>query len=368
MPQITEFDIDGIISVWGYSNQYVKSYLKNAGKNPVVCRVCSVGGDFLMSMNIKDEFARHGDVTVDISGYAASAATLIGLGAKHTRISNTSFYLIHKVMSYVDAWGHMNEDEIAAVIADLEKIKDENEKMTLVAAKAYSEKSGKPVTDILALMKEEKWLTADEAKEWGFVDEVYNSTTKLDISAVSTKLNMMGMPVLPGKSDDHEGFIDKVVNRILGAMSSFKPDLPSGESANQTTKTSIPMNQFEKINALLGVPSLESTDNKGVYLNEEQLRKLNQALADRDATITNLQQNKTDYDNAITKINALHPDFADAEGFEAKINAISEKLAAKPGVPAAGTKESAKDTGNDGVDWNKMNTLDHMKENPEDLV
>lgn len=367
MSQITEFDIDGIISVWGYSNRYVKSYLKNAGKNPVICRVCSVGGDFLMSMNIKDEFARHGDVTVDISGYAASAATLIGLGAKHTRISNTSFYLIHKVMSYVDAWGNMNEDEIAAVIADLEKIKDENEKMTLVAAKAYSEKSGKPVTDILALMKEEKWLTADEAKEWGFVDEVYNSTSRLDISAVSTKLNMMGMPVLPGKSEDNERFIDKVVNRLVGAMSSFNTETPSGR-ANQTTKTPIEMNQFEKINALLNVPSLESADGKGVYLNEAQLTILNQTLADRDATITNLQQNKTDYDNAINKINALHPDFAGTEGFENKINAISEKLAAKPGVAAAGTKESNKDTDNDGVDWNKMNTLEHMKENPEDLV
>lgn len=78
----TEFDIDSYIGEWGYSNRYIKSYLNAAGKNPVICHVCSGGGDFLMAINIKDQFAAHGSVTVDISGYAASAATLIGLGAK----------------------------------------------------------------------------------------------------------------------------------------------------------------------------------------------------------------------------------------------------------------------------------------------
>ena len=54
----TEFDIDSYIGEWGYSNRYVKSYLNAAGKNPVVCHVCSGGGDFLMAINIKDQFAR----------------------------------------------------------------------------------------------------------------------------------------------------------------------------------------------------------------------------------------------------------------------------------------------------------------------
>ena len=64
----TEFDIDSYIGEWGYSNRYIKSYLNAAGKNPVICHVCSGGGDFLMAINIKDQFAAHGSVTVDISG------------------------------------------------------------------------------------------------------------------------------------------------------------------------------------------------------------------------------------------------------------------------------------------------------------
>ena len=87
----------------------------------------SFGGEFLVGVSIKDEFSKHGNVLVDISGYAASAATFIVLGAKHTRMSESSFYLIHKVLSWVDAWGSMNEDQISELISDLEKIKDENE-------------------------------------------------------------------------------------------------------------------------------------------------------------------------------------------------------------------------------------------------
>ena len=50
----TEFDIDSYIGEWGYSNRYIKSYLNAAGKNPVICHVCSGGGDFLMAINIKE--------------------------------------------------------------------------------------------------------------------------------------------------------------------------------------------------------------------------------------------------------------------------------------------------------------------------
>lgn len=280
---ITEFDIDSYIGEWGYSNRYVKSYLNSAGKNPVICRICSGGGDFLMAMNIKDQFAIHGNVTVDISGYAASAATLIGLGAKHTRISNSSFYLIHKVMSWVDAWGHMNEDQISNLIADLEKIKDENEKMTLVAAKAYAEKSGKPLLDILNLMKEEKWLTADEAKTWGFVDEVYNTTTsKINLAKISEKFNMMGLPELPLSAPSTD---DSRLNKIItGIRDLFYKEnlLPQSKTDNKTSQ----MKQFTLLNAILAVTSLESSDEKGVYLNEIQLQAIEDAISGKDNRIT----------------------------------------------------------------------------------
>lgn len=353
----TEFDIDSYIGEWGYSNRYVKSYLNSAGKNPVTCRVCSGGGDFLMAMNIKDQFAAHGNVTVDISGYAASAATLIGLGAKHTRISNSSFYLIHKVMSWVDAWGHMNEDQITSLIIDLEKIKDENEKMTLVAAKAYADKSGKSVLDILSLMKEEKWLTAEEAKEWGFVDEIYNTTTsKINLVKVSEKFNMMGLPKLPISPSD-----DNLVGKILiGIRDLFhKEELPLSPQSKIDNKK-MQMNQFPLLNAILTVTSLESQDGKGVYLNEAQLQAIEDAVLGKDNRITELAQHETNYNNAVAKLDTLHPDVKAATDLDTKVSVISAKLAEKPGIQPSGQQGDQQTP--DGVDWDTLNSLDHMKE------
>lgn len=358
-----EFDIDGFIGEWGYSNRYVKACLRDAGDKPVVCRVCSNGGDFLMAMNIKDEFARHGKVTVDISGYAASAATIIGLGAKQTRISNTSFYLIHKVMSWVDAWGNLNEDEIDELITRLEAERDENAKMTLVLAKAYAEKTGKEVKAILALMKQETWLTADEAKEWGFVDEVYNSSAKINLTAISKKFNLLGLPDLPGNvTSNSKSLVSEIVEGIKDFFFSDK------EKDLNLLINKKKMDVFGKVNEVLNVSALESADGKGVYLDENQLRLIENALAQRDKRIGELQGHETNYNSAVEKLNNLHPEVKKAETLEAKINVLAEQLAAKPGVSASTAQSQRGDQGDDGVDWAVMNSLEHMQSNPGELI
>ena len=47
MAKVIEFDIDGYISSYGYNSRYVKSFLKEAGKDQVICHLCSLGGEFL---------------------------------------------------------------------------------------------------------------------------------------------------------------------------------------------------------------------------------------------------------------------------------------------------------------------------------
>ena len=327
MAKVIEFDIDGYISSYGYNSRYVKSFLKEAGKDQVICHLCSLGGEFLVGVSIKDEFSKHGNVLVDISGYAASAATFIALGAKHTRMSESSFYLIHKVLSWVDAWGSMNEDQISELISNLEKIKDENEKMTLVAAKAYADKSGKSITDILNLMKQDTWLTADEAKEWGFVDEVYKTTTRFDTSRVSEKFNALGLPRLPsGERTSSNLDVDTIVNKVVSGIKNIMPKksqaLETNTNDNHNQKTTL-MNKFDKINSILNVDHME-------------------------------------YNNAVTTLNELHPDIAAESSFPEKLNVIRKKLADKPGSPVSGIHEQKH--GEDGVDWEKLNTMKHMQE------
>ncbi|NQU55206.1 MAG: Clp protease ClpP, partial [Bacteroidetes bacterium] len=165
--------IDGYIGSYAFSKQFIRNELEGNSKNPVEVKISSLGGSVDHALNIYDQFVEHGNVTAELSAFVASSATIISLGAKTVRMNENSFYLIHKAMNWVDEWGTMNEDEIESLIAKLEKQKQELAKVTLQLAKMYVAKSGKALDKVIDLMKQETWLTAEEALEWGFVDEVF---------------------------------------------------------------------------------------------------------------------------------------------------------------------------------------------------
>ncbi len=175
-----EVIIDGYIGPYAYSKQYIRAMLEGSKGKETKVKISSLGGDLNHAINIHDQFVEHANIVVEFSSFSASSATIIALGAKTSKMNKNSFYLIHKVMSWIDEWGYMNEDDLEEIIAKLEKEKNENAKITLQIAKMYSDKSGKSVKDILDLMKKQTWLTAEEAKEWGFVDEITESATKVN--------------------------------------------------------------------------------------------------------------------------------------------------------------------------------------------
>ena len=168
-------DIDGFIGGWGYSKSFIRNFLASSGKDPVTIRVSSLGGDVDHAIAIHNQFVEHGNVTVVLTAFNASSATLITLGARRIQMHSNSFYLIHKALQWVDTWGNMKEDDLDAMIRSLEKQKSELDKITLVLAKMYARKSGKSTPEILDLMKQETWLTADEALAWGFIEEIIES-------------------------------------------------------------------------------------------------------------------------------------------------------------------------------------------------
>jgi len=172
--------IDGYIGQWQFSKTYVREMLKGSSAEEVEVNVSSLGGDFSHALDIHDQFAAHKNVTVIYTGFNASSATILSLGSKKVKISENSFYLVHKPMGWVDVFDSLNEDDIDTLIASLEKKKNELAKFTLVLARMYKDKTGMPIKDILNLMKEETWLTADMAKEKGFVDEIIKPCASCD--------------------------------------------------------------------------------------------------------------------------------------------------------------------------------------------
>ena len=251
----------------------------------------------------------------------------------------------------------MNEDDIDTLITKLEKDKNEIAKVTLVLAKMYSAKSGKPVKDILDLMKKDTWLTADEAKEWGFVDEVYSPpkvVNYVDDLSIVAMIQANGLPV-PHQAGEVKVDEESLFNRLSSRFSEFfKPKNNSGNSMKK---------QFLNLNKVLKVDKLEASA-EGVYLNEEQLESIEQSLAASAQAETARTTAETSLNNAVTALNSVDESVSKAETIENKVSAIKTLLASKPGTKPAGVQgKKDNDPKDDGVDWETLNSLPHMQEN-----
>lgn len=102
-----------------------------------------------------------GHVTVKIVGLAASAASVIAMAGNKVMMSPTAQMMIHNVSTYTR--GDYRDMEHSA-----EVLKSANNTI----ANAYRLKTGKTQEELLKLMDNETWMTAQKAKELGFIDEI----------------------------------------------------------------------------------------------------------------------------------------------------------------------------------------------------
>lgn len=186
-------DINDEIGFWGVSHQEVKSQLELSPNSDIQLNISSLGGDVNHAFAIYNMLKSHnGRVVANIYGDAASAATLIALGADEVRMAENVFFMIHNVWTV--AVGDSGEMRKTADLMDKfnDNIKD-----------VYRKKTGLRKSEITKLMDEETWFTAKEAKEKGFVDTVtesnailnraetviYNSLNKEVAEKLITKIN-----------------------------------------------------------------------------------------------------------------------------------------------------------------------------------
>jgi len=369
--------IDGYIGPYGYSKQFIRNELAGQSKNPVTIKISSLGGSVDDALNIFDQFIEHGNVTAELSAFVASSATLVSLGAKTVRMNENSFYLIHKAMNWVDEWGTMNEDEIESLIAKLEAQKQQLAKITLQLAKMYVKKTCKTLDEIITLMKQETWLTAEEAKTWGFVDEVFApdvAVNYLDNLQMVAMITSNDFPEPPRKihqnktsaqAVDEDSFFDRIWNRMLNKQKDINPKNKKIEMKKQ----------FIHLNSTLSVEALESTE-EGVFLNEVQLRLIEErleanqqlvverdsAIRERDTATSNLGTAQANLASAYNSFNAIDPTIATAATPEAKVAAVRALLSARPGTAPIQSLEEQDEIATDEVDWEAINNLEHNKQ------
>lgn len=127
-------------------------------------RINSPGGSVFDGAAIYNALRRHdGVVTIDIDGLAASMAGIIAMAGHKVRMNQNAFFMMHNASGCV--LGDANQMESEAVL--LRKINGS-------LAKTLATRSNQEHKEVIKLMDKETWLTAEEAKEMGFVDEILN--------------------------------------------------------------------------------------------------------------------------------------------------------------------------------------------------
>ena len=117
-----------------------------------------------------------GNVTVEVTGMAASAASVAIMGADKVLISPTAQIMIHKALyGYVSG----NSD-------DLDKASNALKSSDRAIVNAYVAKTGLSEEEILDMMRNETYMSASEAVEKGFADEVMSFD---DVGAVASLEN-----------------------------------------------------------------------------------------------------------------------------------------------------------------------------------
>lgn len=281
-------NIDDYIGRWGYSKQYIRNQLSGLKGKPVNVRISSLGGAVDDGLDIRQQFIDHGEVTAYLYGLVASSATIAALGAKKVCMSKFSMFLVHKVSNWVDAWGQYNADQIQELIDQLKENKLQNDKFDLVLANMYASKCNKKIDDILDVLKAGSWLTAQEALDYGFIDEIIESTDeKVDLTGANEKLNVLGLPALPSaQCKTNETPIDKLLNKMDRFISSFvrKDEKEEPLSTNNNNVTTM-KKDYLKVNTILNVEGLEFDKDGKINLTEDQVKALNEKISalDQDA-------------------------------------------------------------------------------------
>ena len=161
--EISEFEAEN----WGLMNaKGLINRIKALGNvKDITLRINSVGGDVFEAQAMYSYLKSHpANITVRVDGLAASAASVVAMAGNKVIMSTGSLMMIHNPAGGV--WGEAEDMRDTAEILD--KIRD-------TIANVYIAKTGLDREKIISMMDEETWMSATEAHNLKFCDEVEES-------------------------------------------------------------------------------------------------------------------------------------------------------------------------------------------------
>lgn len=121
-----------------------------------------------------------GRVTVNITGLAASAASVIAMAGDEINISPVGRIMIHNVSGGGEGDYH-----------DIDKLSDILKQSNEILANAYVKRTGIAKDEILSMMDSETWLSPEQAVNLGFADKIMDSEKDSDNLELVASFNSM---------------------------------------------------------------------------------------------------------------------------------------------------------------------------------
>lgn len=365
-----DFIISGEIGVgydwWtgqrGTTAQQVRAFLDNRKDEEVHIAVSSPGGHVDAGLEIYQAIVDHGNCHMHIIGMTASAATFLCMGAKSVDMVDGSLMLIHPASTLVAEWTAANKTELDSIIARFQKDREDLDTIDKVIASLYAKRCGKSVEDCIAKMEKAAWLTAEDAKDFGLIDEIRDDAEgkckkrkcNLYTNAIFKEYGLPPFPqtaAIPAVVDENgepsQSFLEKTVEKIKAIFH------------NEPAQKSNIMKKFTNIMAVLAIASLLNDDKENVLLNEEQATKIDDHLASQDAEIKSLKDKLTAAETEKTNVDAeLKKAQDDLKAAQTQI----ENLKKAPGADTslnAGAQDTKED---DDVLGRAKNLFDEVKD------
>ena len=213
-----DINIEGEIGYW-ITGESVRAAMQPYAEREIKVRISSLGGSLSDGLDVCTLFRAHSNVTAYLNGMVASAATIIAMGARRIVMAPEAVMLVHNASSFLFYFERVQKEDIDDKHEELKQLNEMLTTFDKVIAEIYSKRTGKSVEEMEKLMKEERWLTAQEALEYGLVDEIDNyedtTTPETGMTAMVTAMcNAHGLPAPPLNIVSEPTIIERVLAKF----------------------------------------------------------------------------------------------------------------------------------------------------------
>jgi len=236
------------------SSAYIQTQLQEAAGQDVEVHISSVGGSAFDAIAIYDLLKKYpGKVTTHIDALAASAASIVAMGGQTVAMSKYALLMIHKPM--VGSGG--NADELLKDVQMLNVVQSR-------LAQIYMDKTGLDGVTVNSLINSVTWMTADQALDLGFIDQIEDYSQPITNSALIKKYTSAAPAIY-----------QRCINKILNTNNNM--NMENNELIDRTTSVLDKiMNFFKK------VVNKQTITDKGTLHHAGELDESTEVYQDED--------------------------------------------------------------------------------------